>query len=607
MEENRIDSKTMMLMFLMFLMLSWLMFNSPSQSSEYAQKQQNTHVNKGTNYNSPLFNIDSEKYISSQQESQKIFGAFANNVASNANSILENDVFKVVVSNKGGQISELLIKDQLTYKKEPVYLIKDGNSSFSLKLKTTDGRTIETRDLYFTPKLEGNTLRMKIEVDKGFLEYQYTIKPSQYMIDFNIVSQGISKNISDETARLYWRMEARRMEKSVTYEDRYTQAIIQYDEDRIEKLSENNSETSTEKKDIGWVSMRQHLFTSYLISEARFPSIAVESTKLVKDESEKEQFTKRFKASIPVERTNGEFNQKMHLYFGPTDYKTLKKYDSYSLVDALPLGWGIFGWINKWFIIPVFDLLSKYMSVGIAIIVLTVLVRLILSPVQYKSYVSQAKMKILKPEIDAINAKFKDNPMKRQQETMDLYSKAGASPFSGCIPALLQMPVFFALFSFFPIAFALRQKSFLWAEDLASYDSVYQLPFTVPLYGDHISLLPILTSVTMLIYMLMTAGQMQQQKQEGVPDMRFMMYLSPLMMLVFFNNYGSGLSLYYFVSNLITIFIMLAIKYIFIDEEKIHRKIQENRQKPKKESRFQKRMREMMEQAQEEQKRRQRK
>ena len=288
------------------------------------------------------------------------------------------------------------------------------------------------------------------------------------------------------------------------------------------------------------------------------------------------------------------------VFYGPSDYHIFKKYDKqYSLTKAIPLGWGIFGWINKWFVIPVFDLLSSFMAVGVAIIVLTIIVRILLSPIQYKSYLSQAKMKVLRPEIEEINNKYKgsENAMKRQQETMALYSKAGVNPLSGCIPALLQMPVFFALFSFFPTAFMLRQKSFMWAEDLSSYDAVAQLPFSIPFYGNHVSLFPILASVTMLIYMLMTTGQMQQTKQEGMPDMRFMMYLSPIMMLFFFNNYASGLSLYYFISNLITIFIMLAIKYWIIDEKRIHAKIQENKQKPRKESKFQRKMREMMEQA----------
>jgi YidC/Oxa1 family membrane protein insertase len=224
-----------------------------------------------------------------------------------------------------------------------------------------------------------------------------------------------------------------------------------------------------------------------------------------------------------------------------------------------------------------------------------------MSPATYKSYLSQAKMKVLKPEITELNEKFKDNAMKKQQETMKLYNKAGVSPMSGCVPALLQMPIFYALFMFFPTSFALRQKPFLWADDLSSYDAIAQLPFTIPFYGDHVSLFPILASVAIFFYMMMTTGQ-NMQTQPGMPNMKFIMYLSPLMMLVFFNNYASGLSLYYFVSNLITIFIMLAIKNFILDEDKIHAQIQENKKKPKKENKFQRKMREMMEQAEEQKK-----
>jgi YidC/Oxa1 family membrane protein insertase len=292
----------------------------------------------------------------------------------------------------------------------------------------------------------------------------------------------------------------------------------------------------------------------------------------------------------------------MNMYYGPTDYQIFKDYGR-NLDEAMPLGWGIFGVINKYIIIPLFGFLSGFLPAGIAIIVLTVIVKIVLSPVQYKQYVSQAKMKILKPELDEIRKKYEGNQMKIQQETMKLQNTAGASPLKGCLPALMQIPVFYALFTFFPSAFDLRQKSFLWAEDLSSYDTIAELPFHIPFYGDHVSLFPILASIAIFIYMMMTTGQsMQAQQQPGMPNMKFLMYISPLFMLVFFNNYASGLSLYYFTSNLITIGIMLVIKNVILDEDKIHAKIQENKKKPKKQSRFQRKMAEMMEQAEQQKK-----
>lgn len=265
------------------------------------------------------------------------------------------------------------------------------------------------------------------------------------------------------------------------------------------------------------------------------------------------------------------------------------------------LGWGLFGIINKFLFIPVFGWLISFLPAGFAIIVLTIIVKIALSPVQYKQFVAQAKMRVLKPEMDAIREKYKDNQMKIQQETMKLQSAAGASPLKGCLPALLQLPVFYSLFTFFPTAFVLRGKGFLWADDLSSYDSVMELPFHIPLYGDHISLFPILASAAIFVYMTMTMGQtlQSQPQQPGMPNMKFMMYLSPLMMLIFFNNFASGLSLYYFVSNLLTIGIMLFIKHVVISEEKIHASVQESKKKPKKKSKFQERMASMMEQAEE--------
>jgi YidC/Oxa1 family membrane protein insertase len=293
----------------------------------------------------------------------------------------------------------------------------------------------------------------------------------------------------------------------------------------------------------------------------------------------------------------------MNWYFGPSDYTTLKKYNK-NIEKIIPLGWGIFGWINKFIFIPLFGFLSSYIAYGIAIIIFTIIIKIAMSPITYKSFLSQAKMKVLRPEIAELNEKFKKEPAKKQQETMKLYSKAGVNPMAGCIPALIQLPFMYASFQFFPSAFELRQKSFLWADDLSSFDEIMKLPFHIPLYGSHISLFPILAAIAIFFYMKMTSGdqQMAAPAQEGMPDMaklmKIMIYLSPLMMLIFFNSYGAGLSLYNFISNLITIGIMLVIKNYIVDNDKIHAQIQENKLKePKKQSKFQRKMQEIMEQA----------
>ncbi len=302
--------------------------------------------------------------------------------------------------------------------------------------------------------------------------------------------------------------------------------------------------------------------------------------------------------------SNGEIDYKMSWYFGPSDYKTLKAYDK-NFEKIIPLGWGIFGWINKWIFIPLFGFLSSTigLSLGIAIIIFTIIIKLAMSPITYKSFLSQAKMKVLRPDITELGEKYKKDPMKKQQETMKLYNKAGVNPMAGCIPALIQLPFMYASFQFFPSAFELRQKGFLWADDLSSFDSIVKLPFHIPLYGDHISLFPILAAIAIFFYMKMTSGdqQMAAPQQEGMPDMakmmKIMIYVSPLMMLIFFNTYGAGLSLYNFISNLITIGIMFVIKNYIVDSDKIHAQIQENKLKePKKPSKFQQRLNEVMEQ-----------
>jgi len=313
---------------------------------------------------------------------------------------------------------------------------------------------------------------------------------------------------------------------------------------------------------------------------------------------------------MPLEFKGGELGYNMNMYYGPADYKVLNHYDR-NLDEIMPLGWGIFGWINRFVFIPLFSFLISFIPHGIAIILFTILIRIVMSPVTYKSYLSQAKMKVLRPELQELNEKYKKDPMKKQQETMKLYNKAGVNPMAGCLPALMQVPIFYALFQFFPSVFDLRQKSFLWADDLSSYDAVIHLPFYVPFYGNHVSLFPILASLAIFFYMKMTTGDqtMSAPPQEGMPDMskimKIMIYISPIMMLIFFNNYASGLSLYYFISNLITIGIMYVIKYHIVKEDKIHAMIQENKTKPKTQGRFQRKMQEMMEQAQEQQKNRQ--
>ena len=611
MEEKKFDLKSIIGFTLIFILLMWFMNNNKPSEEELAKRkaQQEQQANQATNTQKdthtatfqgiPTDSVALEKYKAN-------LGAFAYSAtlpsAKDGVTVLENKDIKLTISNRGGQPKEVLLKEFKTYDSLPVYLIKDWNATFNLSFTTAQNQTLSSKDLYFEPTLSENNgnkvLSMKLKTsENAYLEYVYTLPKEGYMLDVAVRSQGLSGVVNtSKPMNIDWKLQARRMEKSVTYENRYTQATVQYDGDRINRLSQGGNDEQKEEK-VNWVAYKQHLFTSVLISDNPFAKGDFVSHNIAMSEGKDEKYTKNFLTSLPIQAKSGELSESLHFYFGPSDYNVLKQYnDKYELTELIPLGWGIFGWLNKWLFIPLYNFLTDYFSVGLVIILMTIIVRLLLSPIVYKSYVSQAKMKVLRPEIEEINKKYEE-PMKRQQETMALYNKAGVNPLSGCIPALLQLPVFLALFNFFPTEFGLRQKSFLWAHDLSSYDAIFELPFSIPFYGSHVSLFPLLASVAIFIYSMMTMAQTAQPQQPGMPNMKFLIYLSPVMMLFFFNNYASGLSLYYFISNLLTIGIMLAIKYWIIDEQKIHAQIQENKKKPKKESKFQAKMREMMEQA----------
>lgn len=527
---------------------------------------------------------------------------------------IENELVTLKIANKGGYIAEAVLKNYKKFEKNSgqlVELIKNNNANFNLELQTKDNRVLNTKDLFFEPTLtkNGNDQILSMKLKSGaneFLEYKYVLKANDYMLDFDVRSQGLSKVLNtSKAADLQWDLKTYRNEKSVSYENRYAEIYFEND-GKVDYAGLGKQEDETLEK-ATFVAYKQHFFSSILLSQTPIENVKVSSTDLVNDDKIDTVFTKQFKTTLPLAFKNGELDYKMNWYYGPTDYKILNNYEK-NIEDIVPLGWGIFGWINKLIFIPLFGFLSSFMGLGIAIIVFTIIIKIAMSPITFKSFLSQAKMKVLRPEITELNEKFAKDPMKKQQETMKLYNKAGVNPMAGCIPALIQLPFMYASFQFFPSAIELRQKGFLWAEDLSSFDQIFKLPFNIPLYGDHVSLFPILAAIAIFFYMKMTSGDqaMAQPPQEGMPDMgkimKVMIYLSPIMMLIFFNSYGSGLSLYNFISNLITIGIMLVIKKYFIDSDKIHAQIQENKTKPKTESKFQRKMREMMEQAEEQKK-----
>jgi len=627
MEEKKLDLNSIIGFVLIFGILIWIMYqNQPSEKEIAAEKAKKELVAKQEAQAKndkikttvlPVAAITPGDTVQLAQL-QKTLGGFAYSAtlpsAKDSFTTIENQKIKLKISNKGGYIVEATLKEFKKFEKNSgklVELIKDNNSNLNIELQTTDNRTLNSKDLFFEPTLtkigadQILTMRLKAGANE-FLEYKYILKPNDYLVGFDIRSQGLNKVLnSSKPLDLVWDLKTYRNEKSVSYDNRFTQVEYEYGDEKYNSLSSTSQQLQEETPEkVSYIAFKQHFFASILFSHQPFETSKLQSQNLVKDEKIDTVFTKQFKANVPLAFSNGEIDYKMQWYFGPADYKTLKSYDK-NFEKIIPLGWGIFGWINKLIFIPLFGFLSSTvgLSLGIAIIIFTIIIKLAMSPITYKSFLSQAKMKVLRPDIAELGEKFKKDPMKKQQETMKLYNKAGVNPMAGCIPALIQLPFMYASFQFFPAAFELRQKSFLWADDLSSFDSVVKLPFTIPLYGDHISLFPILAAIAIFFYMKMTSGdqQMAAPQQEGMPDMakmmKIMIYVSPLMMLIFFNSYGAGLSLYNFISNLITIGIMFVIKNYIVDSEKIHAQIQENKLKePKKQSKFQQRLQEVMEQ-----------
>ena len=594
MEEKKLDPYQLIGFVLIALIMTWMLMRQQDQNlnNQDKVKSESENLNKTEkqllSQNSKQTNNESvgfEDLIYSTEKEEEFYQ-------------LENNLIKIVISNKGGEITKVNLKNFDNYLKEPLNLVHN-NQTTDLVFKLKDGREINTSKLTFeinkNKSKKGQLVMRAFFSQDRWIEFQYSLLPDSYLLDYSITSSNFQSFIDPSGLnRLEWNLKSFRNSKSVEYENRYTELTYGYENDKVNELSITG--TDEEKVDeIQWISYKQHFFNSILIPDKKINNVFLKSENLVQSEDKKEKYTKFYSSVIPL-KNNGVFDFKFKWYFGPSQYSTLSNYNI-GIEKSVNYGWGIFGWINKYIFIPLFNFISSFMPFGISIIIMTIIVRLAMSPVTYRSYVSQVKMKILRPEIEEINKKFSKDAVKRQQETMSLYSRAGANPMSGCLPALVQLPVFYALFSFFPVAFALRQKSFLWADDLSSYDSILDLPFNIPFYGDHISLFPILASVAIFIYTMMTMGQQQPPPQPGMPNMKFIMYLMPLMMLFFFNNYSSGLSLYYFVSNLLTILLMVVIKNFVVNESKILLQIEENKKKPRKVSGFSARLQKAMEQA----------
>ena len=589
MEENRFDP----LQFIGFLLISGILmfWFYDNQSNMIENQEQIVDDSQIEVVEQPSNIVDSSynEYEDNDEFSEEII-------------VLENSNILLEVSTKGAEIKKLLLKDFSNYNDDPLFLIDNNKSIFSFNIPVGRNSNINSQDLNYTAEIidENSSVKLKAQIDsRSELELSFFLADNSSIVDFELdIIDNTNSNY--ENVELIWGRDSFRNSKSIDYENRYTALSYGFENNKDSYLSVAGT-TNKVIDNVNWVSFREHFFSSILILNNESNQVEISSEDLSGNDALDKKFTKRFLANIPLSLdSNNQLSFSM--YYGPTDYETLKEYNL-NLENSVPIGWGIFGWLNRFIFFPLFSFLTNYFSYGISIILMTIIVKVAISPLTYKSYLSQIKMKILKPELEIINEKFGDDPMKKQQETMNLYTKSGANPMSGCLPAFLQMPIFFALFTFFPVAFSLRQKSFLWADDLSSYDSILDLGFYIPLYGDHISLFPILASVAIFFYTKMTTGQqMMSPSQTGGVNMKVIMYMMPIMMLFFFNNYASGLSLYYFISNVLTIILMLVIKNFIIDDQKVLSEIEENKKKPLKVGGFRARLQKALEEAEKQKK-----
>lgn len=534
------------------------------------------------------------------------FGVFADAMTGTDDvTVLENSLIELHVSNKGGRISYARLKDYTTYDDKPLVLFEGKDASLDFTLVTATNRVLNTGEMYFTPvkTQDPNQLIMRLNTGEGSsLDFIYTIKPDDYMVQFDIKGSGLNGVLAPSTTALdmVWKQKIRQQEQGIKYENRYTALYYKFLADGVEQLSESKSEDKKVSGRLKWIGYKDKFFSSVMISGEGFESATFDS-KMV----EADGIVKEFKTAttVPFDLRGNEATR-FRYFFGPNSYTLLKSFDKdvpsddqLDLERLVPLGASVFRWVNQYFVIPMFDFLGKYISsYGLIIFLMTIIVKLILFPLTYKSYMSSAKMRVLRPQVEELNAKYpgQDKAVERQRATMELYSRAGASPMAGCIPMLLQMPVLIALFMFFPSAIELRQQSFLWAHDLSTYDAIFSwnkyIPIITPYFGNHISLFCVLMTATNIVYTKYNM-EMTNTGQQQMPGMKAMMYMMPLMFLVFFNQYASGLTYYYFISTLITIVQTLVFRYT-INEDKLLAKLEANKKKPQKKSGFMKRLEE---------------
>jgi len=528
------------------------------------------------------------------------YGIFAQSAIGNNEFItLENNKVELKISLKGGRVYSARLKDYKTFDARPLILFSGDSTVFGFNFFTTDNKAVQTNNLYFKPVSDQRSFKVGSQPesvilrlfagDDKYIEYKYTLAPDKYMVDFNVNFKSMEDVIASNqnSLTLDWKMYMPQQEKGRQNEENYSTIKYKFFQDDVDGLPLRQTKENV-KRDIttklSWIAFQDQFFSSIIITNDYFLNASVSSTRTVASN----KFMRNYTSEVGIPFGSGTTNSvNMKLYYGPNSITILKK-EGLQLEKIVFLGKNIIGWISRFAIIPIFNWLNHFIkNFGLIILILTIIIKVVLFPLTFKSYQSQAKMQVLKPMVEELGKKFpkKEDAMKKQQATMDLYKRAGVNPMGGCLPMLLQMPILFAMFRFFPVSIELRQEHFLWATDLSTYDSILKLPFMIPMYGNHVSLFTLLMTASTLLTMKMTGSSPGSDQ----PGMKMMMYMMPIMFMLILNNFSAGLTYYYFLANMLT-YAQNMISKRFINADAVLATLEENKKKPLKKSKWQQRL-----------------
>lgn len=586
------------------LLIGFSYFSRPSDEEQAVMQRYNDSITVVKQQEAAL---EAKKTAALANETQKVNTADSNSVffqsanGSEQVTTIENNLIKLSVTNKGGYVNSVLLKNYKGQDKQPLVLFKENDATLNFNFYNKE-EVIQSKDYYFQAVNQtDSTLTMRLAADStSYIDFVYKLHNDSYMVDFSIQATGMQGKLANTNyVDIQWAQRARQLEKGFTYENRLSELMFKYSGNSSDNLSASKDEEKSVPERLDWIGYKNQFFSSVLIADKDFEK-SVLKTKI---ETQGSGYIKNYASEMSTFfDPNGSASTALHFYYGPNHYKTLKAFDKdrddkLELDNLVYLGWPIVRSINKWFTINIFDWLSSWgLSMGIVLLLMTIIVKVVVFPATWKTYISSAKMRVLRPQVEEINKKYpkQEDAMKKQQEVMSLYSQYGVSPMGGCLPMLLQFPILMALFMFVPSAIELRQESFLWADDLSTYDAIVTFPFHIPFLGNHLSLFCILMTVTNILNTKFTMSQ-QDTGQQQMAAMKWMMYLMPVMFLFVLNDYPAGLNYYYFISTLISVVTMIVLRRV-TNEDKLLAQLEVNKAKPKKKSGFAARLEQMQKQ-----------